>query len=138
MFCCNHTCYCANMVSVMSRYITSVSRYHPRYQSRSSIYIRCLIPRNSKELTEAVPIYPCCLISTFVFGHLYSMMAKIFSCKTSRFSQVSVPERTRLSLTQLQTTKTCFLGKWLMQMAFKKCTWVIQVAFKTVRPEFFY
>ena len=39
LFCCNHTCYCVNMVSVTSvlLYITSVSRYHPRYQSRSSI-----------------------------------------------------------------------------------------------------
>ena len=35
LICCNHTCYCVNMVSVMSasRYITSASRYHPRYQS---------------------------------------------------------------------------------------------------------
>ena len=34
LFCFNHTCYCVNMVSVMSasRYITSASRYHPRYQ----------------------------------------------------------------------------------------------------------
>ena len=46
------------MVSVTSasRYITSVSRYHPRYQSRSSIYIRGLISRNFAELAEAVPI----------------------------------------------------------------------------------
>ena len=46
------------MVSVTSasRYITSVSRYYPRYQSRSSMYIRGLIPRNVKELAEAVPI----------------------------------------------------------------------------------
>ena len=40
LFCCNHTCYCFNMVSV-----TSASRYQPRYQSRSSMYIRRLIPR---------------------------------------------------------------------------------------------
>ena len=34
LFCCNHTCYCVNMVSVTSasRYIRSASRYHPRYQ----------------------------------------------------------------------------------------------------------
>ena len=34
LFCCNHTCYCVTMVSVMSasRYITSASRYHPRYE----------------------------------------------------------------------------------------------------------
>ena len=57
-FCCNHTCYCVHMVSVtsVSRYITSSSRYHPRYQSRSSMYIRGLILRNFVELAEAVPI----------------------------------------------------------------------------------
>ena len=26
LFCCNHTCYCGNTV-----YVTSKSRYHPRY-----------------------------------------------------------------------------------------------------------
>ena len=36
--------------------VTSASRYHPRYQSRSSMYIRGLIPRNFAELAEAVPI----------------------------------------------------------------------------------
>ena len=49
MCCCNHTCY--GMVSV-----TSASRYHSRYQSRSSAYIRGLIQRNFAELAEAVPI----------------------------------------------------------------------------------
>ena len=43
-------------VTTASRYITSASRYHPRYQSRSSMYIRGLIPRNFEELAEAVPI----------------------------------------------------------------------------------
>ena len=54
LFCCNHTCYCVNMFFVMpaSCYITSASRF----QSRSSMYIRGLIPRNFAELTEAVPI----------------------------------------------------------------------------------
>ena len=58
LFCCNHTCYCVNMVSVTSasRYITSASRYHPRYKIRSSMYMRGLIPRNLAELTGAVPI----------------------------------------------------------------------------------
>ena len=42
---------CFNTVSV-----TSVSRYHPRYQSRSSMYIHGLIPRNFAELAEAVSI----------------------------------------------------------------------------------
>ena len=39
-----------------SHYITSASRYHPRYQSRSSRYIRDLIARNFAELADAVPI----------------------------------------------------------------------------------
>ena len=43
-------------VTTASRYITSASRYHPRYQSRSSMHIRGLIPRNFAELAEAVPI----------------------------------------------------------------------------------
>ena len=58
--CCNHTCYCANMVSVTSaaRYITPASHYiyHPRYQSRSMMYIRGLILRKFANLAEAVPI----------------------------------------------------------------------------------
>ena len=58
LFCCNRTCYCVNMVNVTSalRYITSVPRYYPRYQSRSSMYIRGLIEQNFAELAEAVPI----------------------------------------------------------------------------------
>ena len=57
LFCCNHTCYCVNMVSVTSAscYIMSASRCHPRYQSRSS-YIRGLSPRNFAELVKVVPI----------------------------------------------------------------------------------
>ena len=48
LFCCNHTCYCVNMVSMTSasHYITSASCYHPRYQSRSQMYICGMIPRN--------------------------------------------------------------------------------------------
>ena len=48
LFCCNHTC---NIVSV-----TSASCYHQCYQSRSSMYIRGLFPRNFAKLAEAVPI----------------------------------------------------------------------------------
>ena len=57
-FCCNHTCYCVKMVSVTSasRYITSASRYHLRYQRRSSMYIPGLIPSNFAESAEAVMI----------------------------------------------------------------------------------
>ena len=53
LFCYNHTCHCVtcNMVS-----LTSASRYQPRYQSRSSMYICGLISRNFAELVEAVPI----------------------------------------------------------------------------------
>ena len=53
-FCCNHTCYCVNTVSVMSaaRFITSASGYHLGY----SMYIRGLIPRNFAVLAEAVRI----------------------------------------------------------------------------------
>ena len=47
-------------VTLASRYITSASRYHPRYQSRSSMYIRDRIPRNFAELAEAVPIAAVC------------------------------------------------------------------------------
>ena len=50
LFCCNHICYCVIMVSVTSasRYITSASCYHPRYQSRSSMYFRGFIPQISR------------------------------------------------------------------------------------------
>ena len=36
----DHTCYCVNKVYVTSasRYLTSASRYHLRYQSRFSMY----------------------------------------------------------------------------------------------------
>ena len=46
------------MVSVTSasRYITSVSRYQPRYQSRSFMYICGRIPENFAELAKAVLI----------------------------------------------------------------------------------
>ena len=46
------------MVSVTSAssYITSASRYHPRYQIRFSKYICGLIPRNFPELAKAALI----------------------------------------------------------------------------------
>ena len=70
LFCCNHTCYCVNMGSVTSasRYLTSASRYRPRYQSRSSMHIHGLIPRNSAELAEAVPILYQPEISTHIIS----------------------------------------------------------------------
>ena len=53
-FWCNHTCYCVCMafVTSASRYVTSASHY----QSRTTMYIRGLISRTSRELAEAVPI----------------------------------------------------------------------------------
>ena len=54
LFCCNHTCNCVDMLSV-----TSVLRYETsalRFQTRSLMYIRGLIPRNSTELAESVLI----------------------------------------------------------------------------------
>ena len=56
------------MVSVMSasRYRTSASRYHPRYQSRSSMYIRGLIARNFVELAEAVSIVTTYVITNYL------------------------------------------------------------------------
>ena len=41
---------------VSVHFITSASRYHSRYQSRSSMYFRGLVPRNFAELTETIPI----------------------------------------------------------------------------------
>ena len=62
LFCCNHTCYCVNIVSVTpaASYITSASRYHPGYQSRSSIYIGGLIPQIFPELAKVLPIGSIC------------------------------------------------------------------------------
>ena len=57
------------MVSVTpaSRYITSALSYHPRYQSRSSMYIRSLLPLNFAELAKAVPI-GLCLMNRVLFA----------------------------------------------------------------------
>ena len=49
--------------------VTPASRYHPRYQSRSSMYIRGMVPRNFAELAEAVPI-------TVHIFRLYNVLAK--------------------------------------------------------------
>ena len=43
-------------ITSAARYITSAARYHPRYQSRSSMYIRGQIPRNFAESAQVVPI----------------------------------------------------------------------------------
>ena len=60
LFCCNHTCYCVNVVSVTSasHFITSASHYHPRYQRDPRCYH--VHPWSDStifaELAEAVPI----------------------------------------------------------------------------------
>ena len=71
MFCFNHTCYCVGMASVMSasHYVTSASHY----QSRSSMYIRDLIPQKSTDLPEAVLI-DCC---TWYGPSLFTKVASI-------------------------------------------------------------
>ena len=76
------------MVSVTpaSRYITPASRYHPHYQSRSSMYIRGLIPRNFAELAESVPI-----VNDRVILHFCELFMLEFSenktlTKTSEFT----------------------------------------------------
>ena len=60
------------MISVTSasRYITSASRYHLRYQSRCLVYIRGLIPRNFAEFAEAVPV------GLFVFRFVLSSVPR--------------------------------------------------------------
>ena len=67
------------MVSVTSasRYMTSASRNHPRYQSRSSMYIRSLIPRSSADLAEAVPFG----VPTSIKGNHYSSQIGIIANK---------------------------------------------------------
>ena len=66
------TIYCIGMVSVTteSRYVTSTSRY----QSRSSMYIRGLITRNSMALAEAVSIE---IISS---GYKFTSVTNIYTC----------------------------------------------------------
>ena len=58
LFCCNHTCYCVNTISVtsVSQYITSASCYHRWYRSRFSMYIRGLDSTEFAEWAEAVQI----------------------------------------------------------------------------------
>ena len=77
-----------NSVTLPLRYITSASRYHIRYQSRSSMYIRGLIARNFAELAEAVPIaYAsvdfCCLVVLITFANnLEPEKAQLIPCTT--------------------------------------------------------
>ena len=65
MFCCNHTCYCVGMVSVTLALHNVASASGD--QSRSSMYIRGLVPQNFMELANAVPI-DCLLSLPFYVG----------------------------------------------------------------------
>ena len=63
------------MVSVTSalHFITSASRYHTRYQSRFSMNIRGLIPKNPAELAKAVPIELMhCIIEEKQLNQIYN------------------------------------------------------------------
>ena len=102
LFCCNHTCYCVNMVFVTSasRYITSASRYHQRYQSRSLMYIRGLIPRNWPRqflLIILVCLKTCLPGDVLLFPNMYTRNVrqtpggfKAFSKLYQRHSEFSV------------------------------------------------
>ena len=59
------------MVSVTSasRYITSASCDNPLFQSRSSMYICGLIPRNFAESAEKVPIESTCTTCNALYIH---------------------------------------------------------------------
>ena len=88
------------MISVTSasHYITEASRYHPRYQSSSSIYIRGLIPRNFAELAEAVPIDFLCVFIGLHFTmkrgaiHFASGLSLGLVLMSIRFSYMSISE----------------------------------------------
>ena len=68
--------------------VTSASRYHPRYQRRSSVYIRGLIPRNFAELAEAIQIvmYPSTyheVILRFILGAFVCVTTSMSRAKSS-------------------------------------------------------
>ena len=88
------TIYCIGMVSVTSasRYLTSTSRY----QSRPSMYIRGLIPRNSMELAEAVQI------------EILSSGYQVYKCNKQLYSYILNPQ---LNCSQISFFKdiSCFL-----------------------------
>ena len=58
LFCCNHTCYCVNLVSE-----TSASRYYLRYKSRYWMYILGLIPWSFAKFAEAVQISTAAVVT---------------------------------------------------------------------------
>ena len=88
------TIYCIGMVSVTSasRYLTSTSRY----QSRPSMYIRGLIPRNSMELAEAFQI------------EILSSGYQVYKCNKQLYSYILNPQ---LNCSRISFFKdiSCFL-----------------------------
>ena len=58
--------------------VTSASRFHPHYQSRSSMYIRGLIQLNFAELAEAVPIATTCVNVYLRINRLYMDLICLF------------------------------------------------------------
>ena len=78
------------MVSVTStsRYIASASRDHPRYKSRSSMYIRGLIPRIFAELAEAVPI---AISRVEIFSRFYFTLYKTAMPDKSKIKTSKIP-----------------------------------------------
>ena len=119
LFCCNHTSYCVVMVSVTSalHYVMSAPHYHPCYQSRSSMYIQGLIPRNFPELVEAVPIGFCSyVISTKTScagpNHLYiPCICCIFSLPPNKTRSCSwkVKKKVKTRRARNTSSKCCFI-----------------------------
>ena len=72
------TIYCIGMVSVTSEscYVTPTSRY----QSRPSMYIRGVIPQNSIEFAEAVPI------------EILSSGYQVYKCNKQLYSYILNPQ----------------------------------------------
>ena len=68
----------------------------------------CLMPYANNNGADQ-PAHQYSLISTFVVHCLASMICILALSKVSRFKLASVAEQASLSLTWLQTPKTCFL-----------------------------
>ena len=97
-------------VTSASRYITPASRYHPRYHSRSSIYICGLIPRNFAELAELIRLnqVPYLTLNTIWESDKTQECTK---CKRAKRSALSQQVSTRLKIQTRQTTKINMTNK---------------------------
>ena len=73
----------------------------------------CLMPYANNKGTDQ-PAHPRSLISTFVVRCLNSVMSLVSVTKISSLLLASVAEQASLSLTWLETPKTCFLVMWLI------------------------